>query len=781
MISVLAASALVAIACAFLGRRLGRDVFLIGALAPASAVIWLLASTSDPGDQLTETIEWLPALGLELGFRLDGLSTLMVALIGGIGVLVFIYAWRYFPGDQKGLGRFSAYLVVFAGSMFGLVVADNLLLLFIFWELTSVMSYLLIGFDDESAAARAGALQALLVTAAGGLAMLAGLVLMAQAGDSYSLSALLDSPPTTTSALVGVALVLIGAFTKSAQFPFHFWLPGAMSAPTPVSAYLHSATMVKAGIYLIARLAPVYAGLVVWWRPTLIVVGLVTMVVGGWRALAQRDVKLLLAQGTVSQLGFIVVLVGAGIPELAFAGMAMILAHAIFKGALFMVAGIIDHQAHTRDIRLLSGLGASMPATSATAMVVTASMVGIPALLGFVSKEAVLEGLVHEGMWWVVAGVVAGSALTMAYGLRFLSGAFFRKDDHSENEDLIGSEVPAPRFAFLLSPLLLAFFTIATGLTPVIVDTLVVSAAAAVDSEATGYHLAAWHGFGVPLTLSGLALLGGWIIWRRPLDSLRSATSRLPDATNVYAGVLTGINRLADRSTALLQGGSLPVYLAVIMTVTVVAPGLVLVSNWVPLPGLTFSESPLQTATAVMVIIAALGAITARSRMAAVLLLGAVGYGVAVLFVIQGAPDLALTQLLIETLTLALFILVLRMLPRNFGAFQSRIRRFTRIVISTSIGVFAGAFALWAAVPEHPTLIEDFVTRAESEAGGSNVVNVILTDFRALDTLGEITVLVVAAVGVVALIRAPLQRLDEETDEQTPTAATGGSTEGTER
>ncbi|MFP3881577.1 MAG: hydrogen gas-evolving membrane-bound hydrogenase subunit E [Actinomycetota bacterium] len=780
MILVLAINAAVALACVFLAKRLGRNVFLIGALAPGAAVAWLLGAISDPSDEVTESVEWVPALGLDLNFRLDGLSTLMVALIGGIGVLVFIYAWRYF-GDREGLGRFSSYLVLFAGSMFGLVVADNILLLFIFWELTSIMSYLLIGFDDESAAARAGALQALLVTATGGLAMLGGLVLMAQAGDSFSLAALLADPPTTTTALVGLALVLLGAFTKSAQFPFHFWLPGAMSAPTPVSAYLHSATMVKAGIYLIARLAPVYAVLVAWWRPTLVVVGLITMLVGGWRALAQRDVKLLLAQGTVSQLGFIVVLVGVGIPELTFAGMAMIVAHAVFKGALFMVAGIIDHQAHTRDIRLLSGLGTAMPATFATAIVATASMVGIPALLGFVSKEAALEGLVHEQMWVVTAVVVVGSALTMAYGLRFLVGAFSRKPEHGVDKDLIGPGVSPPRFSFLAAPLLLVVFTVLAGIAPgPLVDGMAGAAASAVSVGTDTYHLAAWHGFGLPLGLSALALALGLAIWRRPLPALRALTTRLPDATNVYTNVLGDINRLADRSTTLLQGGSLPVYLGVIMTVTVVAPGLLMIQNWVPPSGLTFAESPLQAATVAVVIVAALTAIVAKRRMTAVLLLGAVGYGVAVLFVIQGAPDLALTQLLIETLMLALFILVLRMLPQRFGVLQSRIRRVTRIIISTGVGLFAGAFALWAAVPERTTLVNEFMTRAEPEAGGRNVVNVILTDFRGLDTLGEITVLVVAALGVVALVRAPIKPVDEETEEPTSTTTISAALE-TER
>ncbi len=752
MISVLIFCALVAAVCGALGGRLGTRVFLLGALAPASMIVWLVVARSGGEDVVTEGLSWLPVLGLDLDFRLDGLGSLMTVLIGGIGVLIFVYAWRYFA-PRPDLGRFAAYLVTFAASMFGLVVADNILLLFIFWELTSVTSYLLIGFNDQSVAARTGALQALLVTGLGGLAMLGGIVLMAQAGGTYSLSDLLADPPTSTTAVVGLGLVLLGAFTKSAQFPFHFWLPGAMSAPTPVSAYLHSATMVKGGIYLIARLAPAYAELVAWWRPTLVCVGLLTMLVGGWRALAQHDLKLLLAQGTVSQLGFIVALVGVGIPELTFAGVAMILAHAIFKAALFMVAGIVDHQAHTRDIRRLSGLGAIMPATFAVAIVATASMAGVPGLFGFVSKEAALEGLVHESLW-VAAGVVAGSALTVAYGLRFLWGGFMAKPEDQLDEP-VESEIMPPRLGFLTPPLVLVTVTIVAGFAPSLVDALVGSAAGAVAPGAADYHLAAWHGFGVPLGMSALAVGAGVLLWRRPLSKLRRFTSRAPEATQVYTSALAGVNRLADRVTSLLQGGSLPVYLAVIMSVTVAAPGILLARHWLPPSGLIFAESPVQVVTAALVAVAALAAVAASQRLAAVLFLGAVGYGVAVLFVIQGAPDLALTQLLIETLILTLFVLVLRVLPRTFEVVQSRIRRVVRITISAGMGIFAGAFALMAAAGRRaPSLADEYLARSEPEGGGSNVVNVILTDFRALDTLGEITVLAVVAMGVMALLMA---------------------------
>jgi multicomponent Na+:H+ antiporter subunit A len=752
VISVLTINALVALACVALGDRLGRRVFLLASLAPASVVVWLVSTITDPADVVVETVSWVPALGLEFGFRLDGLGTLFSGLIGGIGVLIFLYAWRYFD-EREGLGRFASYLVVFAAAMFGVVVADNLLLLFIFWELTSVMSYLLIGFDDESAAARTGALQALLVTALGGLAMLAGIVLVAQAAGTYSMEGILANPPTTTTTTAGLVLILLGAFTKSAQFPFHFWLPGAMSAPTPVSAYLHSATMVKAGIYLIARFAPVYAVLTTWWRPTLVTVGLVTMLVGGWRALIQRDLKLLLAQGTVSQLGFIVVLVGVGIPELTFAGVAMILAHAIFKAALFMIAGIVDHQAHTRDIRRLTELGRIMPATFILAIIGVASMAGIPALLGFVSKEAALEGVVHEQLWVVAAVVVVGSALTVAYGLRFLWGGFMTQPAH-ELEDP-ATDIKPPRFAFMFSPLVLIAVTVVAGLWPALVDEVVVAGATALDGAAGTYHLAAWHGFGLPLSLSALAIGLGVYVWRRPPVRLRKLTSRTPNATDVYTKSLVGLNNFADRVTALLQGGSLPVYLAIIMATTVLVPGFLVIRHWIPLSSLTFAESPVQAATVALVVIAAFSAILATRRLAAVLFFGAVGYGVAVLFVIQGAPDLALTQLLVETLILTFFILVLRVLPRTFEVVGSRIRQVTRLTISIAVGFFAGGFALMAAAGrEAPSFTDEFIEASVPEGGGANVVNVILTDFRALDTLGEITVLVVVALGVMGLLVA---------------------------
>ncbi len=770
MIAVLVVHAAVALVCFLAGGRLGRRALLLGALGPLSAVVLLVRWAFSGGGVVVESVDWLPAVGLDLTFRLDGFSALMVALVGGVGVLVFAYAGPYF-GKREGLERFAAYLVVFAGSMFGLVTADNVLVLFVFWELTSVMSYLLIGFEDDNAGARSSALQALLVTAAGGLAMLAGLVLLAQAGGTYSLSALLAEPPTGGVVGPALVLVLLGAMAKSAQFPFHFWLPGAMAAPTPVSVYLHSATMVKAGIYVVARLAPVYALLVPWWGPSLAVIGLVTMLVGGWRALTRNDLKQLLAQGTVSQLGFMMLLVGMGIPALTFAGMAMILAHSLFKGALFMVAGIIDHQAHSRDIRRLSGLRLRMPATFWVSVVAVASMAGVIPVFGFVSKESALEGLVSGAEWWVTSGVVLGSMLTAAYGIRFLWGAFATKPVDRE-ASLIGPEVQAPGLAFLGPAALLVALSIVGGLVPALFDGLVGSSATAVDPMAGDQRLALWHGFGLPLALSALALAGGWLLWRRPMALLRALTGRVPEGARVYEVLLKGVNGVADRLTSILQNGSLPAYLVVIVGVAVVGPTVLMAMHWRQLPELVLAESPVQVVTAVLVIGAAIGAVIAKRRLGAVLFLGAVGYGVAVLFVIQGAPDLALTQLLVETLALALFVLVLTRLPARFEVLATRIRRFTRIGVSVAAGLAAMALSLWMASGRvAPSLAPEFLARSEPEGGGRNVVNVILTDFRALDTLGEITVLALAAMGAIALVKA---RLTESPDQEAGDPVTDG-------
>ncbi len=755
LVSLHAAAAVVALA---LGPRLGRRVLLVCGLAPLATSIWAAAQAPGvlDGAAVTQRASWVPALGVEATFRLDGFALLMVALVSGIGTLIFAYAAAYFS-DQPHLGRFAATLVAFAGSMLGLVLADNILLLFVFWELTSITSYLLIGFEDTKGPARAAALQAMLITGGGGLALLGGLVLLGQAAGTFELSEILAATPGGTAVEVALVLVLLGAFTKSAQAPFHSWLPGAMAAPTPVSAYLHSATMVKAGVYLIARMAPGFAetGL---WRPLVLTVGAATMLVGGYRALRQRDLKLLLAYGTVSQLGFMVVLLGAGRPDTTFAGAALLLAHGAFKAALFMVVGVIDHQAHTRDLRELSGLGRRLRGLAVLSVVAGASMAGLPPLFGFIAKEAAFEGLLHlelgTGGTLVIAAVVAGSALTFAYTARFLWGAFATKPA-ATGEGLTGPAVPRPAWTFVTPAALLAALTAVTGLLPAPLNPLVGQAGVALDPTLDPPNLYLWHGLNTALLLSAVTMAVGTTLFllRDRIERWQAGAPGLPSAEGGYNASVAGVMRLATRVTAVVQNGSLPTYLTVIILTILILPGVPLAARASLPEGLVWWDRPLQAGVAVLVVVAALATAVARRRFAAVLFLGAVGYGVAVLFVVQGAPDLALTQFLVETLAVVLFVFVLRSLPERFHHVRWLPVDASRVAVSAAVGVFVAGFALLAAAARtEPSVSAAYLEQSLPEAGGRNVVNVILVDFRALDTLGEITVLAVAAVGIVSLV-----------------------------
>ncbi|MCZ7528287.1 MAG: proton-conducting transporter membrane subunit [Acidimicrobiia bacterium] len=766
MLTLLALHAVAAVAAPALGRRLGRRVFLVGAIPPAATVLWTATRLGDllDGRPVTQHVEWVPDLGLELGFRLDAFGALMVGLVSGIGVLVFLYATAYFH-ERRDLGPFCGILVAFAGAMLGLVLADNLLLLFVFWELTSITSFLLIGFEHEKGSARAAALQALLVTGAGGLALLGGLVLLGQAGGTFSLSGLLADPPTGATVTAGLLLVLAGAFTKSAQVPFHFWLPGAMAAPTPVSAYLHSATMVKAGVYLVARLSPAFA-LVGPWRPLVLTVGLATMIVGGLIALRQSDLKLLLAYGTVSQLGFLVVLLGAGDPELTRAGTVVLLAHGLFKAGLFLVVGVVDHQAGTRDLRRLTGLGRRAPGLFAVAAICAASMAGLPPLLGFVAKEAAYEAGLHAhlgGVDLVLAGLVAGSVLTFAYSARFLWGAFGDKG-LAVGADRVGPEVPRPTTSFVAPAAVLAGLSVLLGLAPELASRFLNEAAASLDPAVEAAKLHLFSGLNAALGLSALTIAAGiWLVAaRRRVERLRSPLPAGFSGERAYRSLLAGLNRVADASTGLLQSGSLPRYLLVILGTAVVLPGTALLAGGAHWPeDLQVIDVPIQVVLGFVIVTGAVAAARARRRLPAILFLGQVGVGVSALFVARGAPDLALTQMLVETIVLAIFVLVLRHLPKDFA--PQRGSRLPQALAALVVGVFVGAFVLSAgAVRTAEPVSAGYVEQARDEAGGRNVVNVILVDFRGYDTLGEITVLTVTALGAVALVRAGRRELATE-------------------
>ncbi len=725
--------------------RSRRGAFVVAAVLPAATLIWALLNAGPAlRGGIGATTAWAPALGLELSFRLDALALAMIVLVSGIGAVILVYCVGYFGRDSPDATRSAALLLAFAGAMLGLVLADDLLTLYVFWELTSVASFLLVGQSGEARDARRAAVQALLVTVFGGLAMLLGFVLLGEAAGTYRISGILADPPRGGVVPVALALILLGAFTKSAQLPFHPWLPAAMVAPTPVSAYLHAASMVKAGVYLVARLSPGFADVAAWWLP-IVVAGLGTMLVGGWRALRETDLKRVLAFGTVSQLGFLMVLFGGGGRITAMAGVAMLLAHGLFKAPLFMTVGTVDHATGTRDLRMLSGLRTSMPGTAVAAALAVLSMAGIPPLLGFVGKEAAFEGFLEAGGprgWITDLGLVAGSVLTVAYSARFLWGAFARKPG------VPPTPVQAPGPLLTAPTWLCALAGLALGVGAPLVD-----APAAGYAGPGEYHLALWHGVGLPLLFSAVAVVGGLLVFRAPMPGRRFPL----DAQRGYDRAVGGLGRIAVAVTGRLQVGSLPVYLGTILVVVVALPGLatLLGGEW---PGdQPLFSTAMQVPLGFAVVVAALAVLRARRRFTAVLLVGVIGYSVGGLFILDGAPDLALAQFLVETLSLVVFVFVLRRLPAHFtGARPAWRTQLPKAVIAAVGGVVVAGVAvvLSGARTAPPPAGGDYVRLAPEGAGADNVVAAIIVDFRALDTVGEIGVLFIAAAGVASLVLA---------------------------
>lgn len=761
VLALLALHALAALLAAPLFRRFGRKGFLALGVAPAALFVWSLIAAPGiiGGEPVVEVFEWVPSLHFDLSVRVDSFSLLMLSLVSGIGVLVFGYASVYFA-DREGLDRLGGLLVAFSGAMAGLVVVDNLLALFLFWELTSITSYMLIGTEDRSATARAAALRALVTTGAGGLAMLGGLIILAQRAGTWSLTELLADPPQGAAVNGALVLVLIGAFTKSAQFPFHYWLPGAMVAPTPVSAYLHSATMVKAGVYMIARFAPSFAQVELW-RPLVVTVGLVTMILGGWRALTQTDLKVLLAHGTTSQLGFMVVLFGIGTSGSVMAGATLLFAHGMFKAALFMVTGVIDKQARTRDIRRLDRLWGAMPVTVTAAALSVASMAGVPPLLGFVAKEGAIESILDFGGWAapvIVSGVVVGSILTFGYSARFLWGIVGPETPGvPEGRDEVAR--PSEASPMILAPVaLLCAVSVIGGIYPRTVSALVVGAARAIDGGVGHATLALWHGFGEALGLSALIIAVGIVLWalRESIDRVYRRLPHMASGGRIFDVGLARFLRFSDVFTGHVQTGSLPSYLMTILATAFLLPGVILALSSKPDLTLELMDRPGQLVTVALMTVASIGAVALRQRMAAVLCVGAVGYGIAVLFMFQGAPDLALTQMMVETLVLAVFVTVMRHLPLEFARNQTAFAVFPRALLSVLVGAGAAVFVLiaFAARPADVQPVSDAYVAASPAAGGANIVNAILVEFRAFDTLGETTVLTVVALGVLGLVRA---------------------------
>lgn len=771
-IAVLSVFAL-AVAAPSVHRVAGHRAGWLLALLPAGLFAYFLTFAPDiaDGNPASVSRDWIPEIGVSIAFYLDGLGLLFALLVTGIGALIVVYAGGYLE-DHRDIGRFYAFLFAFMGSMLGLVLADNLFLLFCFWELTTISSFLLIGFEHEEEESRSAAVQALIITNLGGMAMLAGIILLSQITGETEFSAINAAGDVVRDDdLYRAALVLValGAFTKSAQVPFHFWLPGAMAAPTPVSAYLHSATMVKAGVYLLARLSPALGGTDEW-NVLLTTVGAVTMVTGGIIAFYQTDLKRLLAYSTVSALGTLVLFLGLDTPKAATGMTVFLLAHALYKGAMFMVAGAIDHGTGTRDVTRLRGLARAMPLTAAAGVIAAISMAGAGPLLSFIGKELLIEAeLDLETVKWVLVGatVIATAIFGLVGGLTGV-------------RPFVGTLAPTPKAAhessagLLLGPMVLGVLGVVFGIAPILISGwLLEPATASVLREGEPEKVALWHGFNLPLATSAASLalaVAGYFAW----DQVRTGTAGVPQVMawgpeRWYRVGIHGLRWLAVLHTRMMQSGYLRMYLLATVLVTVGLGGYTMVvKSGFDAPGGLDDVEPYNLGLVGLMLLAALVAAASGSRLAAVAALGVVGYTVALTYILFGAPDLAMTQFMVETLTVLLFLAVFFHLPVQRRV-SSALAHLRDAVIALAAGGFMTALVLLMSSNRAPSEVAAYYAEnSVPEAHGRNIVNVILVDFRALDTLGEITVLGVAAFGVFALLRLRPMRRQEEAPAPAP-------------
>ena len=713
------------------------------------------------GQTLLAQAEWVPALGLNANFRLDGLALMFAGLILSIGLLIILYA-AYYLHLEDPAGKFYSLLMLFMAAMLGIVLSDNLLLLVVFWELTSLSSFLLVGYWGHKPSARSGARMALAITGGGGLVMLAGIVMLGQIAGTYDLSGMLTRGAEIQAHPLyplTLGLILVGCFTKSAQLPFHFWLPEAMAAPTPVSAYLHSATMVKAGIFLLARLYPVLGGTDLF-ELVVASVGMATMVFGAYAAVFKHDTKGLLAYSTISHLGLITFLIGMSSPLSAVAAVFHILNHATFKCSLFMTAGIIDHETGTRDMRKLAGLMKYMPWTATLAMIAAASMAGIPLANGFLSKEMFFTEAVDgqaSFAWGVLLPLAAtlGGMFSVAYSLRFIHDVFF----NGEPRNLPKTHPHEPPI-FMKAPVaLLVVVCIVVGIFPALTfgPLVHVAATAMLGGEPPAYHLAMWHGFNLPLAMSAVALVGGVIMYfmLQRLFSLHLHTPRGWSGHAIFLHSINGLFRFAGRFIGLVENGSLQRYAALMVGAAIV------VAAWPLLQGPAIGSgsrgllpaSPLAIVVWLLLLLTGVALLRShRDRFLAVVLTGVVGLITALTFVSFSAPDLALTQLSVEVVSVVLLLMGLALLPQTSPRESSTLRR-GRDLLLAAAGGGGIAWITWLMLTrDHDSISWYFLEQSLPKGGGTNAVNVILVDFRGYDTFGEITVLGIAAVGVLALM-----------------------------
>lgn len=770
MLVAVLAGFLLSILIPFVHRFLPRISGVIFSILPATIFVYFvsLLPAVVSGDGMVVSYSWIPSLGIEVSFLLDGLSLFFVLLISGFGFFIFLYASSYLKGHRY-FDRFFIYLFLFMSSMLGLVLSGNLISMFVFWELTSLSSYMLIGFYNENETSRKNALQAMLVTVLGGLAMMAGVILTGMITGTYTFSELLSSTQVLKDHpwyLVAMILVLLGAFTKSAQFPFHFWLPNAMAAPAPVSAYLHSTTMVKAGVYLLARISPIF-GNTPEWQIILTSVGGFTMITGAFLAIQYTDLKKILAYTTISALGVMVFLIGIGTPLAIKAAMVFLLAHALYKGTLFLVTGNIDHETGTREVNELSGLSKKLPYTAYAAVLAALSMAGVLPFFGFIAKEILYEAAMHfsAGNVIIVLAVFLTGVVFTALALEIGFAVFFGKYRETPKK-----AHEAPLF-MLAGPMLFATLGLAGGLfAEFLVQPLLGSSASAVLNVEQVLKLSLWHGFTLVLGLSLLTLLFGYLLFRIRYRirgwavHIQSAYRFGPGAG--YQKLIPGLLSLATAQTRFFQNGSLRNYISTIVGFFTMLVLITLGTKsfnfdlWARLSliqGLRLYEVVMVG----LILVAFYIIITSKSRLTTLVSMGVLGYGIAIIFLFYGAPDVAMTQFLIETLTVVLFVLILHRLPSFIE--KKRFEGKLSIAVSVIFGlVMAYLLLMVTEFPLESDLRTFYAQEAYPLGKGRNVVNVILVDFRQLDTMGEIAVLAIAAIGIFAMFKVKLDEGGKE-------------------
>ena len=733
-----------------LGKATGINLLLIAAL------VFFVTHRDGSESWLSFQREWIPSLGINFSFAIDGFSALMLLLIFGVGAMVFTYASEYLKNNEF-VGRFIATLLMFLSAMVGIVVSENLILLFLFWELTSITSYLLIGFNSLEKS-RNNALQALLVTGGGGVFLLLGFLMLGHVAGTFEFSEIVMSREmvlTHPLAPAIAACIILGAMTKSGQFPFHFWLPNAMSAPTPVSAFLHSATMVKAGIFLIAKFLPLYGG-VAYWNWALVTFGTITMLYASISGLLRTDLKQMLAYTTLAVLGLLTMLLGTGTELAVKSAVIFLMGHALYKSTLFLCAGTIDHATHTREVHTIYGLRKLMPLTALTALLAALSKSGFPPFFGFLGKEYVYKtGLTMESLTPLIVGVaVLSNMLLMALALKVGLHPFFSKSktpSHREAHD------PSPWMAY--GPLVMAFIGLLVGLFPQQIGYWVTGpAASAILMESVEIKLKLWHGFNIPLLLSVLTLLGGWTLYslRHRIWAFSTSANPREPFEWVYQKSYDAIINSASWVTNTIQNGSLRTYnyWIILFFLGLSFYKLALLQQ---LPELEYI-TPVSLMDLVIVAMILLGmfiSLISASRLVMLLSLGAVGLGIAWIFAYYSGPDLAITQILVETLIVILFVLAIQKMSK-IRSFSKKSHRARDAIIASAAGMVVTLLVIksqW--IQFAPSISEQLREWSYPLGKGKNVVNVILVDFRALDTLGEIVVLGIAAIGVFLLLLKP--------------------------